>query len=85
MATIAKLNFERKHAGLPLIRFDLMRLNPEDLQDLRDAYSAMYKISDIVVGDRRGYTALARSHGYDQNICHDENRISFTRHRPYFY
>ncbi|MEP2031093.1 MAG: tyrosinase family protein [Paracoccaceae bacterium] len=85
MTTIAKLNFERKQAGLPLIRFDLVRLNPQDVEDLRDAYAALYEISDIAVGDRRGFAALARGHGYDQDLCHDDNRIFLTWHRSYLY
>ena len=85
MTSIAKLNFLRKQAGLPLIRFNLTRLNPKDVQDLRDAYAAMYEISEIAVGDRRGYTALARGHGYDQDLCHDDNRIFLTWHRAYLY
>ncbi|MEO1108001.1 MAG: tyrosinase family protein [Pseudomonadota bacterium] len=85
MTTIAKLNFLRKQAGLPLIRFDLIRLREEDIQDLRDAYAAMYEISDIAMGDRRGYFALARGHGYDQDLCHDDDRTFLTWHRSYVY
>lgn len=85
MDTVAKLNFRRKQAGLPLIRFDLTRLNPADVQDLRDAYAAMYEISEIAVGDNRGYQALARGHGYDLDLCHDDNRIFLTWHRSYLY
>ncbi|SFL24726.1 tyrosinase [Nitrosomonas aestuarii] len=85
MTTVAKLNYQRKLAGLPLIRFDIVRLNPEDIQDLRDAYAAMYEISDIAVGDARGYTALARGHGYDQDLCHNDSRIFLTWHRSYVY
>ena len=85
MTTIAKLNYQRKVAGLPLVRFDLTRLQPEDVQDLRDAYAAMYEISEIAVGDNRGYTAYARGHGYDQHLCHDDNRTFLTWHRAYIY
>ncbi|MEI8595666.1 tyrosinase family protein [Photobacterium sp. Hal280] len=85
MTTIAKLNYRRKLAGLPLIRFNLLRLNPQDMNDLRDAYAAMYEISDIAVGDRRGYFSLARGHGYDQDLCHDDNRVFLTWHRSYIY
>ncbi len=85
MVTVAKSNFQRKQAGLPLIRFDLLRLGPDDVQDLRDAYAAMYEISDTAIGDSRGYTALARGHGYDQGLCHDDNRIFLTWHRAYIY
>ena len=52
MTTIAKLNYLRKQAGIPLIRFNLTRLRPEDLQELRDAYAAMYEISEAAQGDR---------------------------------
>ncbi|MBS8226211.1 tyrosinase family protein [Vannielia litorea] len=85
MTTIAKLNYRRKQAGLPLMRFDLVKLNPEDVQDLRDAYAAMYEISEIAIGDRRGYMALARGHGYDQDLCHDDDRVFLTWHRSYVY
>ena len=85
MTTIAKLNYARKKAGLPLIRFDLRRYQPKDVQDLRDAYAAMYEISETAVGDRRGYTALARGHGYDQDLCHRDDRIFLTWHRSYIY
>ena len=85
MTTVAKLNFLRKQAGLPLIRFELTRLQEEDLQDLRDAYAAMYEISDIAQGDNRGYFARARGHGYDLDECHDDNRIFLTWHRSYVY
>ncbi len=85
MTTIAELNYQRKLAGLPLIRFDVLRLQLEDIQDLRDAYAAMYEISDTAIGDSRGYTALARSHGYDQDLCHNDSRIFLTWHRSYIY
>lgn len=85
MTTVAKLNYRRKLAGLPLIRFNLLRLNPDDVQDLRDAYAAMYEISDLAIGDRRGYYALARGHGYDQDLCHDDSRTFLTWHRSYLY
>ena len=63
--TVAELNFQRKQAGLPLIRFHIRRLQPDDIQDLRDGYAALYEISDLAIGDGRGYTAIARGHGYD--------------------
>lgn len=85
MATIAKLNYVRKQAGLPLIRFDLRRYRAEDVQELRDAYAAMFEISEVAVGDRRGYTALARGHGYDQDLCHRDGRIFLSWHRSYLY
>lgn len=85
METIAELNYRRKRAGLPLIRFDLIQLQPDDIQDLRDAYAAMYEISETAVGDNRGYAALARGHGYDQNLCHNDSRIFLTWHRSYIY
>jgi tyrosinase len=70
---------------LPLIRFDLVRLHDADVQDLRDAYAAMYEISDTAPGDRRGYFAYARGHGYDLDLCHDDNRVFLTWHRSYAY
>jgi tyrosinase len=85
MTSIAKLNARRKTAGLPLIRFAVRNLQPEDVQDLRDAFAAMYEISDTAVGDNRGYWALARGHGYDQNLCHDNDRVFLTWHRAYVY
>jgi tyrosinase len=85
METVAKLNYRRKLAGLPLIRFDLLQLQAEDIQDLRDAYAAMYEISDTAIGDTRGYTALARGHGYDRDLCHNDSRIFLTWHRAYIY
>ncbi|CCN80688.1 Putative Tyrosinase (melanin production) [Vibrio nigripulchritudo SFn27] len=85
MTTVAKLNYRRKQAGLPLIRFNLLKLNPEDVQDLRDAYAAMYEISELAVGDKRGYSALARAHGYDQDLCHDLDWAFLTWHRSYVY
>lgn len=85
MATIAKLNHLRKQAGLPLIRFNLIRLRDADIQDLRDAYAAMYEISETAPGDRRGYFAYARGHGYDLDLCHDDDRVFLTWHRSYIY
>lgn len=85
MTTVAELNYQRKQAGLPLIRFDLRQLRAEDIQELREAYAAMYEISDIAVGDSRGYTALARGHGYDQDLCHRNSRLFLTWHRAYVY
>ncbi len=83
--TIAELNGRRKEAGLPLIRFDLRKLSADDIQDLRDAYSALYEISEEEAGDNRGYWATARGHGYDQDLCHNDNRIFLTWHRAYVY
>lgn len=85
MVSIANLNGRRKAAGLPLIRFNLRRLQAEDIQDLRDAYSAMYEISETAPGDRRGYWALARGHGYDEDLCHNDSRVFLTWHRAYAY
>jgi tyrosinase len=85
MTSIAKLNARRKSAGLPLIRFAVRQLQPEDVEDLRDAFAAMYEISETAVGDSRGYWALARGHGYDQNLCHDDDRVFLTWHRAYLY
>ncbi len=83
--SVAKLNARRKEAGLPLIRFGLRRLSDEDIQDLRDAYAAAYEISEIAIGDGRGYTAIARGHGYDQDLCHADDRVFLTWHRAYIY
>lgn len=83
--SVAKLNARRKEAGLPLIRFGLRRLSEEDIQDLRDAYAAAYEISEVAVGDSRGYTAVARGHGYDQDLCHSDDRVFLTWHRAYVY
>lgn len=85
MTTIAKLNHLRKQAGLPLIRFNLTQLRDEDVQDLRDAYAAMYEISDLAPGDQRGYYAQARGHGYDLDLCHRDSRLFLTWHRSYTY
>ena len=85
MTSVAKLNARRKTAGLPLIRFAIRNLQPEDIQDLRDAFAAMYEISETAVGDRRGYWAVARGHGYDQDLCHDDDRVFLTWHRAYLY
>jgi tyrosinase len=85
MTSIAKLNARRKSAGLPLIRFAIRNLQPEDVEDLRDAFAAMYEISEIAAGDRRGYWALARGHGYDQDLCHNDDRVFLPWHRAYLY
>ncbi|HMB71918.1 MAG TPA: tyrosinase family protein [bacterium] len=85
MSTVAEINARRREAGLPLIRFNLRRLQPEDIQDLRDAYNAMYEISDTSIGDSRGYWAIARGHGYDEDLCHNDSRIFLTWHRAYIY
>ncbi len=85
MTTIAQLNARRKQAGLPLIRFNLRRLQPADVQDLRDAFAALYEISEIAVGDRRGYWAIARGHGYDEDLCHNDDRVFLPWHRAYVY
>src|SRR6185369_1658243 len=85
MTTIAELNARRKQAGLPLIRFHVRRLSAQDKQDLRDAFAALYEISDAAPGDSRGYWAIARGHGYDQDLCHNDNRLFLTWHRAYIY
>lgn len=85
MTTVAELNAARKEAGLPLIRFHIRRLRPADIQELRDAFAAMYEISATAIGDRRGYLALARGHGYDQDLCHTDSRVFLTWHRAYIY
>lgn len=83
--SVAKLNARRKERGLPLIRFGLRRLSEEDVQDLRDAYAAAYEISETAIGDSRGYIAVARGHGYDQDLCHSDDRVFLTWHRAYVY
>lgn len=85
MSTAAIINARRKAAGLPLIRFSIRKLQPADIQDLRDAYAAMYEISNLAAGDQRGYWAIARGHGYDQDLCHNDSRIFLTWHRGYIY
>lgn len=85
MASAARINAERKAAGLPLVRFHIRRLQAEDIQDLRAAYAALYEISETAVGDNRGYAALARGHGYDQDLCHTNENYFLTWHRAYLY
>lgn len=85
MPTIASINADRKAAGLPLVRFHIRRLQADDIQDLRDAYAAMYEISETAVGDNRGYAAIARGHGYDQDLCHRDENLFLTWHRAYVY
>ena len=85
MSTIAQLNAQRKAAGLPLIRFNIAYFQGQDLQDLRDAYAQLYAFSDANPGDSRGYWAVARGHGYDQYLCHNDSRIFLTWHRAYTY
>lgn len=85
MSTIAQLNAQRKAAGLPLIRFNIRYFQPADIQDLRDAYAQLYAFSDANPGDNRGYWAVARGHGYDQYLCHNDTRIFLTWHRAYIY
>ncbi len=85
MVTVAKLNAQRKSSGLPLIRYEIRKLSEEDLRDLREAYQALYEISEAAEGDSRGYWAVARGHGYDQALCHNDNRIFLTWHRAYVY
>ncbi|MDJ0705792.1 MAG: tyrosinase family protein [Leptolyngbyaceae cyanobacterium MO_188.B28] len=85
MVTVAKLNAQRKASGLPLVRYEIRKLSEEDLIDLREAYKALYDISEAAEGDSRGYWALARGHGYDQALCHNDNRIFLTWHRAYVY
>ena len=83
--TVAELNGRRKEANLPLLRFDLRKLSADDIQDLRDAYAALYDISNTDPGDNRGYWAVARGHGYDEELCHNDGRIFLTWHRSYVY
>lgn len=85
MSTIAQINAQRKAAGLPLIRFNIAYFQDQDLADLRDAYAQLYAFSDANPGDNRGYWAIARGHGYDQYLCHNDNRIFLTWHRAYVY
>lgn len=85
MSTVAQINAQRKAAGLPLIRFNLVKLQPADIQDLRDAYAQLYAFSDTAPGDNRGYWSVARGHGYDQQLCHNDSRIFLTWHRAYIY
>jgi len=85
MVSAAKLNAQRKAAGLPLIRFNIRKLAAEDILDLREAYQALYDISDASPGDGRGYWATARGHGYDLDLCHNDDRIFLTWHRAYIY
>lgn len=85
MVTVAKLNAQRKASGLPLVRYEIRKLSDEDLIDLRDAYQELYTISDVASGDSRGYWAIARGHGYDQQLCHSDDRLFLTWHRAYVY
>lgn len=85
MSTSREYNTTRKAAGLPLVRFDLRKLSDEDILDLRHAYEALYEISDIAPGDRRGYWAIARGHGYDEDLCHQDTEIFLPWHRAYVY
>ncbi len=85
MATAVEINTLRRQNGQPLIRFDLRRLREPDLIDLRHAWEAMVAISDQQVGDRRGFIAVARGHGYDQDLCHADPRLFLPWHRAYVY
>lgn len=85
MTTSREYNTSRRDAGLPLVRFDLRRLDAEDILDLRHAYEALYEISSIAPGDRRGFWAIARGHGYDQDLCHQDPQTFLPWHRAYVY
>ncbi len=75
----------RQAAGLPLVRFDLRQYSDEDILDLRHAFEALYEISEIAPGDRRGFWAIARGHGYDQDLCHLDPQTFLPWHRAYVY
>jgi tyrosinase len=85
MATAVEINTLRRRNGQPLIRYDLRKLAAADLIDLRQAWETMVSFSDQQVGDRRGYFAVARGHGYDQDLCHNEPRLFLPWHRSYVY
>ena len=85
MTTVVSINTKRKKAGLPLIRFDLRSYSDQDIADLRTAFAALYEITDLAPGDNRGFWAVARGHGYDQFLCHNDPSLFLTWHRAYVY
>lgn len=85
MTTVVESNTLRKKAGQPLVRYDLRRYSEQDVRDLREAFQALYDISEEAPGDRRGYWAVARGHGYDEELCHNDPAIFLTWHRGYVY
>lgn len=85
MPTVVEINTMRKKAGLPLIRYNLRKYSEQDVADLRLAFAALYEISDMAPGDHRGYWAVARGHGYDQELCHTDPSLFLTWHRSYVY
>jgi tyrosinase len=85
MTTVVESNTLRKKAGQPLVRYDLRRYSDQDVRDLREAFQALYDISDEAPGDRRGYWAVARGHGYDEELCHNDPELFLTWHRGYVY
>ena len=85
MVTSREFNTSRKAAGLPLVRFDLRKLSDQDILDLRQAYQALYDISETAPGDRRGYWAIAAGHGYTQDLCHIDANTFLPWHRAYIY
>lgn len=85
MTTVLEYNTTRRKADLPLVRFNLRRYSDQDVLDLRHAYEALYEISAAAPGDLRGYWAVARGHGYDQDLCHLDGTLFLTWHRAYVY
>ncbi|MEM8933419.1 MAG: tyrosinase family protein, partial [Acidobacteriota bacterium] len=83
--TAVEINTQRQKNDLPLIRFNLRSYSEQDITDLREAYEALYEISDTSTGDVRGYWATARGHGYDQDLCHTDSSLFLTWHRAYVY
>jgi tyrosinase len=73
----------REQFGRPRVRKDLRMLTADEINDLRNAYEALYAIDNA--NDERGYTWIAGRHGFPGNYCHRDENDFWTWHRAYLY
>jgi tyrosinase len=73
----------RAQASSARVRKNIRKLSPAEVNTLRNAFEALYAISNP--NDTRGYQWIAGRHGYPGNYCHLSPPDFYTWHRAYIY
>ncbi len=77
----------KDQTGAPRVRKNIRSLTDEELNNLRNAYEGLYKVSeDGSNNDERGYQWIAGVHGFPVPVYCQHGNINFpTWHRAYIY
>lgn len=83
---IVRVMRRREQYPILRVRKNVYNLTDVELNDLRNAYEGLYKVSDKSLNDERGYQWIAGVHGLPAPIYCQHGNLNFpTWHRAYIY